>query len=69
MYETKEQGKEKNMSPISTIRFDSDLKTMAFDFGKREIYANNNLGVIIIDSKRGAPIKAFAAHHDVMTKI
>lgn len=30
------------MNPISTLRFDYDLRSIAFNFKQREIYANNN---------------------------
>lgn len=52
------------MSPISTLRFDTDIRSLAFNYKDREVYANNNNGVVILDSTKGNPIKAIAAHSE-----
>lgn len=69
VYELKEKGKERNMQPISTIRFDTDLKSIQFNFQKREIYANNNMGLIVLDSRTGHASKVVSAHYETITKV
>ncbi|KRX00925.1 WD40-repeat-containing domain [Pseudocohnilembus persalinus] len=69
VYDLKEPGKEKLMSPISTLRFDTDIRSLAFNYKDREVYANNNNGVVILDSTKGNPIKAIAAHSEQITQI